>query len=234
MASETREWEIIRSLLKGQQIRFKPFNKETSNYTKEEYNRTFCPAETMKFINWGFGKNVQELAVWIKKDGEAQSIKVSIEEFCKNLYSIYAEKVLYNERLLAEREEKIIKISDFVGETFHKVMVSRDKTELSFVKDSGDRFLMYHEQDCCESVYLDDITGDLEDLEGSEILVAYESSSNDCGTVTENNLEDSYTWTFYHLATQKGWVTLRWYGESNGYYSESIDIKEIKQKDLSS
>lgn len=91
----------------------------------------------------------------------------------------------------------------------------------SFTKDNGDKWAMFHDQDCCEEVYLEDIVGELDDLIGSPLLVAYVETSDDAPL---NDYEDSWTWTFYRFATIKGSVVLRWYGTSNGYYSESVDF----------
>ena len=114
---------------------------------------------------------------------------------------------------------------DLIG----KVLVSVENLEydeLIFTLDTGERCKLYHSQNCCERVSIEDIVGNLDDLVGSPILLAEEvsySDENPEGVPVEDFQNDSYTWTFYKLATIKGYVTIRWYGTSNGYYSEAVN-----------
>jgi hypothetical protein len=99
---------------------------------------------------------------------------------------------------------------------------------IKFVAETGEVFEMYHDQDCCESVYVESVVGDINDLIGSEILIAEESSSGENPEgVDVSEYQESFTWTFYKLATRKGYVDIRWYGESNGYYSESVSLYKV-------
>lgn len=108
----------------------------------------------------------------------------------------------------------------FIGKTLTDVYQAGND-EIIFTLDTGERYKMYHDQDCCEAVYIEDIWGDLSDLIGSPIEVAEEVTNYD---YPKHTYDESYTWTFYKFRTVNSDVTIRWYGTSNGYYSESVDI----------
>ena len=99
--------------------------------------------------------------------------------------------------------------------------------DMLFVTDTGEKFMLTHYQSCCESVYIEDICGDLNDLLGSPILLSEEVTSNENPEGVTKDYQDSFTWTFYKLSTIRGSVTIRWYGESNGYYSESVSFTKV-------
>jgi len=107
-----------------------------------------------------------------------------------------------------------------VGKTFTRVYGGVGDGEMVFENDT-ERYVFTHDQDCCESVDINDVVGDLEDLVGEPLLMAEEVSG---ATEPDVKHSESYTYTFYKFATRRGYVDVRWLGESNGYYSESVDL----------
>lgn len=174
-----------------------------------------------------------------------------------------------------------VPFATIAGKTFVRVERVEDAVladTLVFEEQGGRKYILYHGQDCCESVRIDDICGDLADLVGTPILLAEEVSHSPKGGFSKDNpmllsevwdkeslavavdyeLErgndvsellvlaervsptdvrhlgasyndsrESETWTFYKVSTIKGSVTIRWFGESNGYYSESVDFMVV-------
>ena len=118
-------------------------------------------------------------------------------------------------------------LKDLIGKTMVSVENVSDM-ELVFTTTEGKRFKLTHSQDCCESVAIESVVGDLPDLAGEPLLMAEESTSDKHpeGFIAKE-YEESFTWTFYKFATRKGYVDVRWLGESNGYYSEGVDFEEV-------
>lgn len=112
-------------------------------------------------------------------------------------------------------------ISDLIGKTISGVSgLTKGSDEVQFVCSDGSSYIMRHYQDCCEHVSIEDVTGDVDDL--TALVVDAREETN-----TDNPPEnaDSFLWTFYIIQTTKGAVTIRWLGESNGYYSESVSFE---------
>lgn len=125
-----------------------------------------------------------------------------------------------------------INISDMIGKSVQSVEVEDDKKRITFYcfdeNNNEIRYEMYHDQDCCENVYLEDIVGDLDDLYVGKIIKAEETTNRNDPPPAEGS-DDSYTWTYYNLATIEGYIQFRWFGTSNGYYSESVSLYKYKE-----
>lgn len=115
--------------------------------------------------------------------------------------------------------------SDLVGKTMLSVSNIADE-EIVFECDDGSVYKLYHSQDCCECVTVEDICGDLVDLIGTPILSAEEATSETPPEGSE--VCDVDLWTFYKLRTIKGSVDIRWHGSSNGYYSMAVDFERTR------
>lgn len=83
---------------------------------------------------------------------------------------------------------------------------------------NGNELVFYHEQDCCESVSLEDFEISSKSLIGSKILDIELRSDR------KNSYDGSETWCFYNVKTTQGDLWLRFHGSSNGYYSEWVDL----------
>ncbi len=127
-----------------------------------------------------------------------------------------------------------MEVKELIGKTLENVVknssgaINYNFDEIIFTTNDGKTYKLYHDYDYGENVYVDDICGNLDDLTNSPILQAEENSNSENPPGITKEYQDSFTWTFYRFATAKGFVVIRWYGESNGYYSERVDFAEVK------
>jgi hypothetical protein len=132
------------------------------------------------------------------------------------MYSKYSKDYEWVEASFSELKcETITSITGKVGDEL-----------MTFKCESGKEARLIYHNDCCAIASIEDICGDLQDLVNVPLLQAEEVSSKDNPEgVKIPEYQDSFTWTFYKLATIHGSVTIRWYGASNGYYSEQATFE---------
>lgn len=116
-------------------------------------------------------------------------------------------------------------ITDFFGKIFVEIDICRHEEEVKMIDENGNIFLFLHYQDCCESVRISKIVGNIEDLLNSPIIT--------CSELIEDTdqCSESGTITIYTFSTEKGEVEIHWIGESNGYYSERVSISYTANKE---
>lgn len=127
-----------------------------------------------------------------------------------------------------------VEIKDLLNKVFKSVEITNVDPDddcdyndcVVFTTIDDEVYVMMHLQDCCEHVYLESVDNDTTVLVGSQILVAEERINS------KKRLNGSEKWTFYLLGTTEGCCNFRWYGSSNGYYSERVDLYKITNKSV--
>ena len=120
-------------------------------------------------------------------------------------------------------ERKHVEFSALVGEVLDSVDIDREENQILLTTRSGRRFVVYHEQDCCETVAISGQDGSFDKLIGKPIVEARDIAVD----TSEEAIDSSQTTTILVFRVDDQTVISRWVGDSNGYYSESVDIAEL-------
>lgn len=108
-----------------------------------------------------------------------------------------------------------------IGKTPLEIVIDHASEQIYFLFEDLTMEMIHH-QNCCENVYIEDISGDLKTLIGYPLTIAEKVTQED----GEN---EDRLWTFYKFSTVKGSVTIRWCGTSD-YYSVDVSEEYYREK----
>ena len=127
------------------------------------------------------------------------------------------------------------KLDELINKIISKIEITTDRVIFTTLSDEKDKYNVlkdglvyhaYHNQDCCEDVFLEKVIGSITNILISPVLSTDEKadSINHPEDYIENieDSQESFTWTYHTIRTKNGEVTFRWLGTSNGYYGESV------------
>ena len=115
---------------------------------------------------------------------------------------------------------KVHEIKEFIGKVITDIkIITGDESKnyldeyIYFKFEDYTEYIMGHAQECCESVKIKEISGNLRSLLHYPIVKA------ECVTNENESYDMCQQWTFYKISTEHATVTISWEGESNCYYS---------------
>lgn len=108
----------------------------------------------------------------------------------------------------------------------NEIIFSEHSDSVDFVTDLG-TLTLYHADECCESVVIDQI--DKEDIKG----VVGDGPPRFVFRVKNGSGEHDFVelrYTFVDVYTRSGVRTFSFKGESNGYYSTSVNVSWVRDQ----
>lgn len=123
-----------------------------------------------------------------------------------------------------------ITLNHLLGQTIVSIAgAEKNNDRVVVTLSSGQRVQLWHEQDCCEGVSIDNVVGIPSLLEGFKVVAASEDNETPpYAAAREFSAYESHTWTTQKIKTGNGHeLVIHWLGESNGYYSESVSVSLI-------
>lgn len=115
--------------------------------------------------------------------------------------------------------------AELTGETLTYIDIDPENDEILLTTQSGRRIKFHHRQDCCESVRIVGTDGEWRSLIGKPLVEV----KHDAVNADDEGSDGSATRTTLTFRVDDATVISRWFGNSNGYYSERVDIEEITE-----
>ena len=106
-----------------------------------------------------------------------------------------------------------------------------ESSEIVFKTENNKKITMFHENGCCETVFIYSKTDNLNILIGKTIVDVTETvlADHTFDRFLEAQYDDSFTWTFYNffyngVDDKIEEIEIIWFGASNGYYDEGVQL----------
>ena len=110
-------------------------------------------------------------------------------------------------------------LNDLIGKTVKVISIDNDELDITVTDGEKDyRYGIRHFQDCCESVSLDSVDGNIHNMIGKKITDAYSMISD----LPYEEYSGSGTRSVYRIVAEDDYLWLEWRGRSNGYYGEGV------------